>query len=52
MSHYNTICAIIQTAMLNLIYEQYAPWKDQRFRPGDVGDGSKWPISCVTSRFR
>ncbi len=42
VSHYNAICAIVQTAMSNLIYERYAPWKDQRFRPGDVCDGSKW----------
>ncbi|PIL26715.1 transporter [Ganoderma sinense ZZ0214-1] len=40
VSHYNAICAIVQTAMINLIYEQYAPWRDQRFRPGDVGDGN------------
>ncbi|KAI1785720.1 phenylacetyl-CoA ligase [Ganoderma leucocontextum] len=40
VSHYSAMCAIIQTAMSNRIYEQYAPWKDQRYRPGDVCDGT------------
>ncbi|KAI1785728.1 phenylacetyl-CoA ligase [Ganoderma leucocontextum] len=40
VSHSNAICAIIQNAMSNRLNEQYTPWKDQRFRPGDICDGT------------
>ncbi|KAI1782591.1 hypothetical protein LXA43DRAFT_1068509 [Ganoderma leucocontextum] len=42
VSHYNAICAIIQNAMSNRVNEQYTPWKDQRFRPGDICDGTSF----------
>ncbi|KAM5537518.1 hypothetical protein V8D89_008845 [Ganoderma adspersum] len=40
ISHYNAMCAVVQTAMSNRVHEQYTPWRDQRFRPGDVCDGT------------
>ncbi|KAF8891414.1 phenylacetyl-CoA ligase [Infundibulicybe gibba] len=39
ISHYNLICNVIQVATFNRIHEEYAPWDDRRFRPGDVCSG-------------
>ncbi|KAJ8082565.1 hypothetical protein PM082_008420 [Marasmius tenuissimus] len=36
ISHYNAISVIVQIATFNRIGEDYAPWAERRFRPGDV----------------
>ncbi|KZT00929.1 phenylacetyl-CoA ligase [Laetiporus sulphureus 93-53] len=35
VSHYNIISNILQTATTNRVNEDYAPWEDRRYRPGD-----------------
>ncbi|OSD00520.1 phenylacetyl-CoA ligase [Trametes coccinea BRFM310] len=39
ISHYNLISDLIQFAAFNRVNENYAPWEEQRFRPGDVASG-------------
>ncbi|KAF5366277.1 hypothetical protein D9758_005667 [Tetrapyrgos nigripes] len=39
ISHYNVINIIIQIATFNRINEDYAPWSELRFRPGDSCTG-------------
>ncbi|KAI0915338.1 hypothetical protein AcV5_003838 [Taiwanofungus camphoratus] len=36
ISHYNVACNIIQSATSHRINEDYASWRDRRFRPGDI----------------
>jgi 4-coumarate--CoA ligase len=45
ISHYNAISVIIQIATLNRIGEDYAPWSERRFRPGDVCCGCTFAFS-------
>ncbi|KAJ3558976.1 hypothetical protein NM688_g619 [Phlebia brevispora] len=46
ISHYNFICAVLQSAAVSRVNEDYAPWEERRVRPGDVSLGGN-----VTSRF-
>lgn len=41
VSHYNVIALIVQIATYNRISEDYAPWEDRRFRPGDINAGGE-----------
>jgi acyl-CoA synthetase (AMP-forming)/AMP-acid ligase II len=37
--HYSIIANVIQMAVHNKVNEDYCPWEDRRFRPGDVVNG-------------
>ncbi|KXN84605.1 4-coumarate--CoA ligase 3 [Leucoagaricus sp. SymC.cos] len=37
--HYAPIANIVQMAVHNRVYEDYCPWEDKRYRPGDVAIG-------------
>ncbi|KAI9056488.1 phenylacetyl-CoA ligase [Trametes sanguinea] len=39
ISHFNLISDLIQFAAFNHVNQNYAPWEEQRFRPGDVASG-------------
>ncbi|KAK0235200.1 phenylacetyl-CoA ligase [Armillaria nabsnona] len=39
ITHFNVVSMIIQEATFNKLNEAYAPWNEQRFRPGDVCGG-------------
>ncbi|THU97155.1 phenylacetyl-CoA ligase [Dendrothele bispora CBS 962.96] len=39
ISHFNLICNVLQFTAHNRIHEDYAPWEERRFRPGDVCTG-------------
>ncbi|KAK0199836.1 phenylacetyl-CoA ligase [Desarmillaria ectypa] len=39
ITHFNVVSMIIQEATFNKLNEAYAPWSEQRFRPGDVCGG-------------
>lgn len=40
IAHYAPIVNVIQIAQHTKVTENYAPWEEQRFRPGDIIDGA------------
>ncbi|KAK1220334.1 hypothetical protein PQX77_016905 [Marasmius sp. AFHP31] len=47
ISHYNAISVIVQIATFNRIGEDYAPWAERRFRPGDHPAVKKYNLKSV-----
>ncbi|KIK04117.1 hypothetical protein K443DRAFT_93794 [Laccaria amethystina LaAM-08-1] len=45
--HYALIANVIQMAAHNKINQNYCAWEDQRYRPGDIAIGGRYPLPYI-----